>query len=326
MPIEVLGNQLQPNSSILSEIISQNQKFILGAKLESADFQFIAVDDAASFAALPEGAFFTDLDPNGLNRVGRKISGQRKYLGYEQELKAYVVDEIAKLKPIAVNPSVNPVLPTSTADRPIYAGQEIVFLTAGTVEGRQVEAGGIAIALADIPVGTKIDWNQLQYNGTGVAVTPILLRDSIRLDGTAAGDGATEKAIADAIIAVRNFLSNAITVLDSRVTTELTNLLNRVITVENRVTVLEGKPELKEEFVVFGNNQDQTFLIQLQNKYQTSAQLIWYMLFANGYVRINEQDGDVVEINGQSFFKAAFAGIPASNQFKVSVQGLVAPA
>ena len=327
MPIEVLDNN-QPidQGAIISEVVSQNQRFILGAKLESADFQFIDVADAVSFAALPEGAFFTDINTaSGLNRVGRKIAGQRKYLAYEQELKTYVVDEIAKLKPIAVNPSTNPILPTSTNDRPIYAGQEIVFLTAGTVEGRAVEAGGIAIALTDIPVGTKITWNQLQYNGAGMQVTPILLRDSIRLDGSAGSDGATEKAIADAIISIRNLLQSAIQVVDERLSTALQNLTNRVTSVENRVTNLEGKPNWLEEFVIIGNGINQIFKVALSHKYINTPVLIWSILAGNKYIRINDQDGEVVTEDGVQYLKAAFAGVPSVSMFKVSVQGLVAP-
>jgi hypothetical protein len=326
MPIEVLDDNNQTGNQtpeILPEIISQHQRYILGAKLESADFQFIPVGDVAAFAVLPEGAFFTDASVAGLNRVGRKIDGQRKYLAYEPELKAYVTEEIAKLKPVVVNPSIDPTLPTSTFARPLYAGQQIVFLTAGTVAGQAVEAGAVATVTEDIALGVPVTWEKLIYNGAGIQVSPIVLRDAVRLDGSAGSEGVTEKGIADAINLTKGQLSTDINAVDTRLTARADNLSNRIISDELRIEALESKPEWKEEFIVVGNGQSQLFKIALQNRYINTPVITWTIITQNGYMKIQPQDGEITAENGQQYLSAAFAGVPAQNQFRVSVQGLV---
>jgi hypothetical protein len=322
MPIEVLNNNNQSEnnaSTIFSEIVSQNQRYILGAKLENADFHFIPTTDTQTFAQLPEGAFFTDTDSSGLNRVGRKIGGVRKYLAYEQELRAYVTAEVAKLKPIAVDPATDPTFPVSTATRPISAGQQIVFLSAGTVAGQAVEAGGVAVATSDVAVGSRPTWQQLIYNGTGIQITPINFRSSVRLDGSASTtQGVTEKGIADALTSAKAELLTRFSTIDGRLAQN-----ESLDAVQNlKINELKAAPTWAEEMIFVGNGTNQVFKIALQNRYLNPPQLIWYMLMGSKYVRINDQDGDVITENNVQYLSAAFAGVPASSQFKVSVQGL----
>ncbi len=360
MPIEVLDNSNEENSgqpsTVLPEIVSQHQRYILGAKLEHADFQFIARDDNATFAELPEGAFGTDIDENGLNKVFRKIGGIRKYLAYEEETYAYITNEIAKLNPVVVRGGQ---LPVATVEKPLFEGRTLIFLETGTVDGREVEAGGTAYVKETVPVGDQVTWDNLEYNEptSGIEVAPINLRDTLRLDGSAGTDAVTEAGIAAALIDVRTGLSLDISEVDERLGGRISNVEGRLTTAEsgiennalgiqglderlggveseivdiheeqvsqhNRLTVLEGKPTWAEEYKFVGNGADQTFKIALDNKYSGTANIIWHVLMAGGYHRIQPQDGDVVTENGTCYLKAAFAGVPSNSQFKVVVQGM----
>lgn len=360
MPIEVLDNSNEENSgqpsTVLPEIVSQHQRYILGAKLEHADFQFIARDDNATFAELPEGAFGTDIDENGLNKVFRKIGGIRKYLAYEEETYAYITNEIAKLNPVVVRGGQ---LPVATVEKPLFEGRMLIFLETGTVDGREVEAGGTAYVKEDVLVGDQVLWDNLEYNEpkSGIEVAPINLRDTLRLDGSAGTDAVTEAGIAAALIDVRTGLSLDISEVDERLGGRISNVEGRLTTAEgsieenaleiqglderlggaehdiqeiyaeqvvthNRLTVLEGKPTWAEEYKFVGNGADSTFKIALDNKYSGTANIIWHVLMAGGYQRIQPQDGDVVTENGTCYLKAAFAGVPSNSQFKVVVQGM----
>lgn len=356
MPIEVLDNEETNNNNgtVFPEIISQHQHYILGAKLHNADFQFIDFTDSQKFSELSEGAFFCDNDANGSVRVGKKVNGNRKYLAYIDEVRAYVTEQVEALKPIVINPNTTQQFPISTAEKPIFKGKNIIFIPGGTFAGNSVEAGGVAIVNEDIPVGMRPTWAQITYNGVGnqVTITPIILRNNIRLDGSAGSEGVTEAGIANAITAVRNQLQNQITVLDSDLRSLITNISNRVTTLErnygsqaeaisalqtstnslnSRVTQNEGsilelknRPIWAEESVVIGNGTDNFFKIALNNKYITTPILIWEALFGQTYVRISQQDGQTIEENNSQYLIAAFAGSPAVGQFRVSIQGTIA--
>jgi len=237
MPVDVLQNDGQPvvnpNNSY-PEVLSQHQRYILGAKLEHADFQFIPRDNTQAFAELPEGAFFTDTDANGLNWVGRKINGKRKYLAYDDEIKAFITDEIAKLYPIAVKAGEG--LPISTADKPLFEGRRIVFLFTGPIEGREdgVTAGATATVSRTIPLGETVTWDDLLYNeAERIEITPINLNDIVRRDGSAsATEGVTEKAVADALTNTEQQLNSTISAVDERLTSQVQNVSNSVASLE----------------------------------------------------------------------------------------------
>lgn len=360
MPIEVLNSNNEESTQevvVAPEIISQHIRYILGAKLEHADFQFIARDDDATFAALPEGAFGTDVDESGLNKVFRKINGERRYLAYEKDTKAYVTQEIEALKPIVVKGTE---LPAATEEKPLYEGRTLIFLTSGVVDGREVEAGGTAYVVNSVEQGNKVTWDNLEYNEptSGIEVAPIELRGDVRLDGSAGSEGVTEKAVADAIIDTRDRLNSQITdtkeELSSRISdaegrisgaeasiqengSAIASLDSRTGILENetaalrsenqvqdgRLDFLESKPVLVEETITIGNSVDDIFKVALSNKFINTPILIWKVLMSGSYVRISPQDGDVSLEDGACYLKAAFAGTPSRNQFKVTVQGLV---
>ncbi len=333
MPVDVLQNddEVVVQETVLSEVVSQHQQYILGAKLEGADFQFIPRDDQPAFAALPEGAFFTDVDDNGLNWVGRKIDGKRKYLAYD-DIKAFVTDEVAKLYPVAVLPGEG--LPTSTVEKPLFKGRRIVFLGTGTVDGREVTAGATATVAAEIPLGNSVSWDDLLYNeAERVEITPVNLGSVVRRDGTASStDGVTERAVAEALTATESGLNQAISEVNNRLSSEVNNLGNAVSSLEieqgeqdERLTQLESAPQWLEEFIKIGDGTNQIITKNLAHAYLNTPIVTWFMLMGGRYVAINNQDSDFITEDNMQKLVCAFAGAPSVNQFKVSIQGFARP-
>ncbi len=332
MPVDALKNDNEEvvSQKLVSEVVSQHQKFILGAKLENADFQFIPRTDAITFASLPEGAFFTDVDENGLNWVGRKIDGKRKYLAYDDDIKAYVTDEVAKLYPVAIK-NAEDGLPTSTRDKPLFEGRRVVFLFSGEVEGTEVTAGATATVSRTIPLGESLTWGDLLYNSAEqIEITPINLSDVVRRDGSASTtEGVTERAVADALDATESALNQSISEVDGRLTSEISNVSNSVSSLrieqgeqDERLTELENAPQWLEEFIKIGDGVNQVITKTLANQYINTPIVTWFMLMNGKYMEINKQDSDFITEQGVPKIVCAFAGVPAQDQFRVSVQGL----
>ncbi len=368
MPIEALNNRDEvpnnPNEILgIDDIRSQDLTFILGASIKDGDFQFIAREDADTFASMREGAFGTDTDESGLNKVFRKINGQRQYLVYESEARAFLTTEIAKLKPITLSPAAGDELPTSTSEQPLYRGRRIIFLSNGVIGSTEVQAGGLAFVQSDIPEGATVTWNDLEYNGPGTAdaidITPISLRDFIRLDGGAGSDGVTEKAVADAIISTRDEINNNISGVESRLTTGITDLQGRVSatelndveqneqitglisasesltrevrtleaqteTQESRIGELESEPKRAEETVTIGDGASTEFKIPLRNKFVGTPDFTWKIIASGGrYNRmVSSQGGYLTEEDGVCYFNIKWNNLPPLNsQFRVVVKG-----
>ena len=78
----------------------------------------------------------------------------------------------------------------------------------------------------------------------------------------------------------------------------------------------------KEEIIYVGDGEHREFRIPLENSYKGSCRLFWYYSINGSYLRVKEQDGDVITENGKDYLIAAFAGIPSESQFKVVIQGI----
>lgn len=335
MPLENIPNSesTTTESSVVSpEIISFNTRYILGAKLQQADFEYIAVSNDARFAELQEGAFFTDLSSEGLNRVGRKLNGQRVYLVYESEMRAYVTAEVNTLKPSVVDPAEDTDFPVATVERPVYEGKTYVFLSAGTFLGQAVEAGSTAVAKSDIAVGQRPTWADLVYNGASntIEITPIVPLQSVRLDGSAVTDKlVSEKGIADAINAFKVEINSSIALLDTTLRGLITSLSNQVAAntqaIANLALELAALPKILSESLDIGDGINQLFEIPLVNKYLKTPAIYSFYRVGSALTRMQYGCDAQVKANsdGTQSLVVAFSGVPSVNQFKIEVQGEV---
>lgn len=214
---------------------SSDLRFVGGARLEHTDFVY--TPDDAAFNTLPDGTLARDDF-----WYYRKESGTKVYFGKHSEMLSQITDvrnyvdtRMRETDPIYIDPEAGEALPFTAAPtdgsdpKVLYKkGREVQFLTAGDVLGTPVEAGGSAVLLRDISEGDVIDWGALNYNSPIASLeTPnasyaasgkVLLVQAVNLDGTARQFVVPdEKATADAIIAVRNALQQAMGTLQEDV-------------------------------------------------------------------------------------------------------------
>ncbi len=232
------------------QIISQNQEFILGAQLENAKLYFVGQADTTAFNAMADGALAHDE-----HGYFRKDTGTRVYFADEADVLAAIAaaktEVINELRGIVLDPATTSVLPTAPIGG-YTQGRYIEFVGAGTVDGVAVESGGWAVIKTTIPEGQQITWSDLAYNSptSGAAPTPdattsvagkVKITEEIPLDGSADHLAvATEKAVADALISVRDDLETQISGVQTTLQSAIDNHTGQISALDTRVTAAES--------------------------------------------------------------------------------------
>lgn len=356
----------------MSQIISQNQEFILGAQLENAKLYFVGQTDTTAFNAMADGALAHDE-----HGYFRKDTGTRVYFADEADVLAAIAaaktEVINELRGIVLDPATTSVLPTAPTGG-YTQGRYIEFVGAGTVDGVAVESGGWAVIKTTIPQGQQITWSDLAYNSptSGAAPTPdvttsvagkVKITEEIPLDGSADHLAvATEKAVADALLSVRDGLetqisgvqtalqasidnhTGQISALDTRVTTaessiasqgtRLTAAETAVADVQTRVTAIEASDTAQngrlDALEALPTWQEENVMIGDGVNSSYSIALSKSYIGTPVLTWFILSGGNYVRINSQTAdvvagnLEAAFAGVVSSNLFKVVVSGMVA--
>ena len=233
--------------------VAQHLKFQGGAQF--VDFKPVFITTAPSGAddwnALQEKSMF--YDENG---IGWKLNGQRTYFQSEADVNNLIAAAItAADSRHFFDPTTqsNPTSPNGS----IKAGDTFVVSAEGTWDGIVLKKGDILEAITDIsgtPVGSDFLLNRAQ---TGLENVPnattafhgiVKLIESIRLDGSATHTDSvpTEKAVADAIIAVRDELNLTISQVQQTLQTNIDANTALINALDSRVNTLEGEMDAVE--------------------------------------------------------------------------------
>ncbi len=326
MPIEVLdnsNNNNQPETNFYPEVISYQTEYLAGATVANLDIAFISTADVAAFAAMLP-------DTLGRDEKGffQKVNAERKYLAWENDVIDFVVQEVSRIEGLTERPVlIDPARTGGTTNLPIgplKAGQRLFFISTGTVSGRAVELGGLGVVTADIALGVALTWEQVAYNDPTDVVIPSTTE--VRADGASDSLIPTEKAVATFVKAFRDALTFDISNLRTQTFARLDNLDGQIATHNSRLTQLETLPVPGKDTVILCDGVNRDFRIELSNYYldPETCSINWYFRYSNGqYGRTIPQDGEVVNENGKSYFKAFFARPYATGLFKAVVVGAV---
>lgn len=234
--------------------VGQHLKFQGGAQF--VDFKPVFITTAPSGAddwnALAEKSMF--YDENG---IGWKLNGQRTYFQSEADVNTLIANAVSAADSRhffdPTTQTSGPVSPNGS----IKAGDTFVVSVEGTWDGISLKKGDILEAFADItgtPLGSDFLLNRAQ---TGLENVPnattafhgiVKLLETIRLDGSATHTDSvtTEKAVADAIIAVRDQLNLTITQVQTTLQTNIDANTALINSLDARVATLEGEMDLVE--------------------------------------------------------------------------------
>ncbi|MGB1253299.1 MAG: hypothetical protein ACPG8W_21990, partial [Candidatus Promineifilaceae bacterium] len=281
----------------------------------------VSLANTERFTALRPYARFRDEQGTGW-----KVNGQRVYFTSFEDLAMMKKEIIAALKPIPINPND---LVDTWMGAPYEAGQKLIVIADGELNGIPVEAGGIIDIWRDVPATEAVTWmSNAAYNSPTDKTVSLI--SELKLDGSDPSDeGATAEAVADAInrrynemvalveqttvaLSKRIDKNQTTTVaLESSVKTFKKSVNGRLADLESRPTYDEEQHVLTEDMQIFNDGVTVIYQKVLDNVYAGSRiQPLVDVQYGGSWVSTPLVDADVYTLNGQT---VAFIGVDNEN-------------
>lgn len=359
--------------ALTDKFVDQNVQFpshiLMKDGAEVLNFKPAYIPDTAAgaddWAALVEGGYFYDSVG-----TGRKLNGQRSYFTSTEIVNQMIADAITNADARHYFDPSTQAVPVSP-NGPIKSGEVFVVTTAGEWNGLALNPGDILEATADITGTPQLNDFLLNQAASGLASVEeatttlagvVTVTETVRTNGSATHEKVTtEKAVADALIALQTALmqaiadvqallqaqidtnSSAISALGDRVTateTDITALQAKEVEQDSRLTIIENETddlttrvEVLEEWtqqgvtIALGNGSDTTFVANIPSVEFKNVEDVVVQLKAsdgNGGYTTNGAifPCTVYSEGGVQKVKAIFAsGVPAG-KYAVRITGL----